>query len=93
MPLTESLPNGPASKVAGGSHDSGPVRTKVERGAGAAGASAGAGAGAAAGAGAGVAGVWAPAIKAKDIVAQAVIFRMQSRFEYIGTVPPEKKSC
>ena len=36
MALTESLPNGPASKIAGGSHCSGPVRTKVESGAGAA---------------------------------------------------------
>ncbi len=35
MPLTDSLPNGPASKVAGGSHCSGPVRTNVESGAGA----------------------------------------------------------
>jgi len=51
MPLTESLPNGPASKVAGGSHVSGPVRTNVESGAGAAAA---AGAGVAAGGGAGV---------------------------------------
>jgi hypothetical protein len=34
MPLTDSLPNGPASKVAGGSHCSGPVRTNVESGAG-----------------------------------------------------------
>jgi hypothetical protein len=49
MPLTESLPNGPASKMAGGSHCSGPVRTNVESGAGAA-----AGAGVAAGGGAGV---------------------------------------
>ena len=36
MPLTDSLPNGPASKTAGGSHCSGPVRTNVESGAGAA---------------------------------------------------------
>ena len=42
MPLTDSLPNGPASKVAGGSHCSGPVRTKVESGAGAAAAPRGA---------------------------------------------------
>ena len=42
MPLTDSLPNGPASKIAGGSHCSGPVRTNVESGAG---ATAGGGAG------------------------------------------------
>src|ERR1017187_6557577 len=34
MPLTDSLPNGPASKVAGGCHCSGPVRTNVESGVG-----------------------------------------------------------
>jgi hypothetical protein len=54
MPLTDSLPNGPASKVAGGSHCSGPVRTNVESGAGAA-AGVGTAAGVAAGGAAGVA--------------------------------------
>jgi hypothetical protein len=59
------LPNGPASKIAGGSHCSGPVRTNVESGAGGA---AGAAAGAAAASGvAGAAGV--------DVCAGAFIAR------------------
>ena len=88
MPLTDSLPNGPASKVAGGSHCSGPVRTNVESGAGAV-ASAGACAtGAAAGAGAGVAGVCAPAVRVIAKTVPAIVFRMRIGFMYIGTVPP-----
>ena len=49
IPLRASLPKGPASKIAGGTFERGPVMAGVESGAGAAGA--GAAAGAAAGAG------------------------------------------
>src|SRR5665213_1385518 len=88
MPLTDSLPNGPASKVAGGSHCSGPVRTNVESGAGAvAGAGAGAGAGAVAG---GVAGVCAPDIKAIAIAAPIIDCSKRYGFIYIDTVPSKK---
>src|ERR1035437_3200412 len=91
MPLTDSLPNGPASKVAGGSHCSGPVRTNVESGAGAAGASAGAAAGAAAAAGGGVAGVCAPAINAIANIAPAINCSVRFEFRYIGTILPKEK--
>src|SRR5665213_786961 len=91
MPLTESLPNGPASTVAGGSHVRGPDRTNVERGAGAASAGAGGAACAAAGvvAGAGVdAESCAPARRAVAMAAEAMICRMRVGLEYIGTYPP-----
>jgi hypothetical protein len=78
MPLTDSLPNGPASKVAGGSHCSGPVRTNVESGAGA---------GAVAG---GVAGVCAPDIMAIAITAPAIDCSKRYGFIYIDTVPSKK---
>src|SRR5579863_4295545 len=96
MPLTYSLPNGPASKVAGGSHCSGPVRTKVESGVGAA-AAAGAGLAASAGVAtaavvAGVAGPWAPAAIA---VASDAALRdcrmMRFSFKDIDTIPPEQE--
>src|ERR1035438_10446205 len=69
MPLTDSLPNGPASKVAGGSHCSGPVRTNVESGAGGcSAAAAGVAAGSCApGACAGVAGVAAEACSGAEV--------------------------
>src|ERR1017187_2176123 len=78
MPLTDSLPNGPASKVAGGSHCSGPVRTNVESGAGA---------GVVAG---GVAGVCAPDIKAIAIAAPAIDCSKRYGFIYIDTGPSKK---
>src|ERR1039458_7460773 len=81
MPLTDSLPNGPASKVAGGSHCSGPVRTNVESGAGA---------GAGAGVGAGGVGVCAPDIKAIAIAAPAIDCSKRYGFIYIDTVPSKK---
>jgi hypothetical protein len=76
MPLTDSLPNGPASNLAGGSHCSGPVRTNVESGAGAV-----------AGGGAGVC---APDIKAIAIAAPAIDCSKQYGFIYIDTVPSKK---
>src|ERR1035437_4005184 len=69
MPLTDSLPSGPASKVAGASHCSGPVRTNVESGAGgcaAAGAAAEVVSVAVVEAGAGALGGWAPATMGSD---------------------------
>jgi len=99
MPLTDSVPNGPASKVAGGSHVSGPVRTNVESGAGGVGAAAGAAAGAAGACAAGAAAdataeldeepeVWAPATSPAAMAAMAVICRMRITFRFIGTFPP-----
>jgi hypothetical protein len=79
MPLTDSLPNGPASKVAGGSHCSGPVRTNVESGAGAG-----------AGVVAGVVGACAPDIKAIAIAAPAIDCSKRYDFIYIDTVPSKE---
>src|ERR1035441_7837079 len=79
MPLTDSLPNGPASKVAGGSHCSGPVRTNVESGAGAG-----------AGGVAGIVGACAPDIKAIAIAAPAIDCSKRYGFIYIDTVPSKK---
>jgi len=77
--------------MAGGTHDNGPVRTNVERGAGAAGASAAA-AGAAAGAGvAAGAGACALAIQAVAMAATAIVCKMRFGLENIGTIPPGKR--
>jgi len=57
-------------------------------GAWSAGAGAEAGAGVAGGAGGGVAGVCAPAIRAIDMTAPAIVCRIRFEFKYIGTVPP-----
>jgi hypothetical protein len=87
MPFAEILPKGPASKLAGGSHASGPVTEGVVSGAGAAAAgSAGAVGAAAAGAGA----VCAPAAMAVASAAAPKDWRMiLFSLLDIDTIPPE----
>src|ERR1035441_6951686 len=93
MPLTDSLPNGPASKVAGGCHCSGPVRTNVESGVGAVAGAAGAAAGGVAGAAcaASGAGVCAPASRTVVMASEAIVCSMRFGLENIGTIPPGKR--
>src|ERR1019366_211133 len=100
MPLTDSLPSGPASKVAGGSHCSGPVRTNVESAVGAGAASragsgaaaGGAGGGGGGGADATVAGACAPAIAVASDAAPRDCRMMRFNLRDIDTIPPEKEN-
>src|SRR5665213_2633322 len=79
-PFTAIFPKGPASRMAGGMFDSGPVKVGAERGAGAAGAAVGAGAWAGAG---------ASCTKA-DVAINAAVRNVQRHFKRVYTLrPPE----